>query len=448
MHRVDPSRLDLAREFKSNPTGPHSPELQKLLKLLRWEPLAGRFVVVQPRRDGPWYLARTTGPKGHPLEIFYAHGYMTLAEAHWALFRKRWEQHTGQELVLDPDDRIDPTRDGGELTLQASSKPLLGYTDTFSVENGQSIAFKVSSALPGRYRAEIVRLRCADHTGIGLKQTPVATPVNGEYVARFQPVYAGSSVEVGAAEAFHVPRVTLQVYVWPTTPAKGRQALLGTWEETSGRGYALILDDTGALALLVGDGVSRQLISTQVPLLTRHWYLVAACFDAASGEAWVGQRPLVRYARDDTTAERQTQLTVQPAAGEAFRMAAWNVQVSAGPHAGRVVAGGFYNGKLEEPVVASRCLTAPERTALLQQATPAVLDDAVVGHWDFSRGIPTTHVVDISPHGRHGTTINLPTRAMKGHAWDGSEYNWVHNPTHYGAIHFHDDDLYDCGWES
>src|SRR5919197_926693 len=209
MHRVDPSRLDLAREFKSNPTGPHSPELQKLLKLLRWEPLAGRFVVVQPRRDGLWYLARTTGLKTHPLEIFYAHGYRTLAEAHWALFRKRWEQHTGQELVLDPEDCIDPTRDGGELTLQASSKPLLGYTDTFNVENGQPIAFKVSSALPGRhYQAEIVRLRCADHTGVGLKQTPVVTPVNGEYVARFQPVYAGSSVEVGAAEAFNMARVT------------------------------------------------------------------------------------------------------------------------------------------------------------------------------------------------------------------------------------------------
>jgi N,N-dimethylformamidase len=448
MHRVDPSRLELAREFKNNPTGPHSPELQKLLKLLRWEPLAGRFVVVQPRRDGPWYLARTTGPKGHPLEIFYAHEYRTLAEAHWALFRKRWEQHAGQELVLDQDDRIDPTREGGELTLQASSKPLLGYTDVFSVENGRPIAFKVSSALPGRYRAEIVRLRCADHTGIGLKQTPIATPVNGEYVGRFQPVYAGSSVEVGAAEAFNMPRVTLQVYVWPATPSKGRQALLGTWEETSGRGYALILDDTGALALLVGDGVSRQLISTQVPLLTRHWYLVAACFDAASGEAWVGQRPLVRYARGDTTAECQTQLTVHPAAGGSFRMAAWNIQISDGLHAGRVVAGGFYNGKLEEPVVASRCLTAPERAALLRQATPATLDDAVIGHWDFSRGIPTTHVVDTSPHGRHGTAVNLPTRAMKGHTWDGSEYNWVYNPTHYGAIHFHDDDLYDCGWET
>lgn len=37
---------------------------------------------------------------------------------------------------------------------------------------------------------------------------------------------------------------------------------------------------------------------------------------------------------------------------------------------------------------------------------------------------------------------------MKGANWDGSEYHWVHKPEHYGAIHFHDDDLYDCGWDS
>ena len=77
------------------------------MKLLRWEPLADRFVVVRPRQEGPWYLARTTGPKGHPLEIFTSYGYATLAQAHWALFRKRWEQHTGQPLVLDNDeDRV------------------------------------------------------------------------------------------------------------------------------------------------------------------------------------------------------------------------------------------------------------------------------------------------------------------------------------------------------
>ena len=448
MHRIDPSRHDLAHEFKQNPTGPHSPELQKLLKLLRWEPLADRFVVVRPRQDGPWYLARTTGPKGHPLEIFTSHGYATLAQAYWALFRKRWEQHTGQPLILDDADRVDPTHNGGELTLQASSKPLLGYADTFSVENGHTIVFKVSSALPGHYRAEIVRLRCADHTGVGLKQTTVETSVNGAYPARFQPAYAGSHIEVSVTAAFTPPRMTLQAYVWPTTPQKGRQALLGTWDATHGQGYGLILDDSGALALLLGDGQKQQIISTHMPLLERHWYLVAASVDTTSNEVWIGQRPLVRYAREDTTAERSARLEVIPTPGTVFRMAAWSAQAGPGPHAGRVIAEGFYNGKLEEPIIANRTLTPQERQTLLDAAAPAQLRNDVVAHWDFSCDISTTHVIDLSPHGRHGTTVNLPTRAMKGHKWDGSEYNWTHKPEHYGAIHFHDDDLYDCGWET
>ena len=78
----------------------------------------------------------------------------------------------------------------------------------------------------------MVRLRCADHTGVGLKQTTVETSSNGAYAARFQPVYAGSYIEVGATAAFTPPHVTLQAYVWPTTPKKGRQALLGTWDDT------------------------------------------------------------------------------------------------------------------------------------------------------------------------------------------------------------------------
>ena len=448
MHRIDSSRLDLAREFKTNPTGPHSPELQQLLKLLRWEPLAGRFVVVQPRRDGLWYLARTTGRKGSPLEIFFTHGYPTLTAAHWALFRKRWEQHTGQALILDHEDRLDPTRDSGEMTLQASSKPLLGYTDTFSVENGQSIAFKISAALPGHYHAEIVRLRCADHTGIGLRQHPIMTPITGKYPARFQPTYAGSYVEVDNSAAWHASRMTLQVYVWSTTPSKGVQALLGTWDETRAAGYALILDATGAVALLLGDGQRRQLVSTGVPLLERHWYLIAASYDRSTGEIWVGQHPLIRYARSDTTATRQEALVVSPAAGGTFRMAAWSRQASADLHPERVAPGALYNGKLAEPTVAGRSLTYPERVALVEQGNPARLDDALLARWDFSREIPTTRVIDASPQCRHGRTVNLPTRAVKGQKWDGSEYNWTHKPEHYGAIHFHDDDLYDCGWET
>ncbi len=35
MYAIDPSRLDLAREFKANPYGEHSPDLQYLLSLMR-----------------------------------------------------------------------------------------------------------------------------------------------------------------------------------------------------------------------------------------------------------------------------------------------------------------------------------------------------------------------------------------------------------------------------
>ena len=37
---------------------------------------------------------------------------------------------------------------------------------------------------------------------------------------------------------------------------------------------------------------------------------------------------------------------------------------------------------------------------------------------------------------------------MRGALWDASVFNFAQCPRHYGAIHFHDDDLYDCGWPS
>jgi N,N-dimethylformamidase len=72
----------------------------------------------------------------------------------------------------------------------------------------------------------------------------------------------------------------------------------------------------------------------------------------------------------------------------------------------------------------------------------------VVGAWDFSEGIGTAAVRDLGPNGLHGQTVNLPSRGCKGHNWTGREQSWRHAPQEYGAIHFHDDDLFDAGWES
>ena len=87
MHSVDPSRLDLCNEFRESPIGPHSPDLQKLIKLLRWERIESRYLLVQPKRGQPWLLAHTTGPKAHPLEIFWNQEFTDLPSDYWALFK-------------------------------------------------------------------------------------------------------------------------------------------------------------------------------------------------------------------------------------------------------------------------------------------------------------------------------------------------------------------------
>ena len=71
---------------------------------------------------------------------------------------------------------------------------------------------------------------------------------------------------------------------------------------------------------------------------------------------------------------------------------------------------------------------------------------ALLGAWDFSEGIHTEQLADTSPAKRHGWTMQMPARAVKGVRWDGSTQRWLDDPAQYGAIHFHEDDLVDAGW--
>ena len=78
----------------------------------------------------------------------------------------------------------------------------------------------------------------------------------------------------------------------------------------------------------------------------------------------------------------------------------------------------------------------------------AIDHKSVLAAWDFSIGIPTNRITDVSANKLHGDLINLPTRAVAGSLWNGEEHCWSKRPDHYSAIHFHDDDLYDCGWQA
>lgn len=65
---------------------------------------------------------------------------------------------------------------------------------------------------------------------------------------------------------------------------------------------------------------------------------------------------------------------------------------------------------------------------------------------DLSREIETSRVAGAGA-APDRVLVNMPTRGVTAHNWDGSCYEWRHAPGLYGAVHFHTDDLEDAGWE-
>ena len=327
---------------------------------------------------------------------------------------------------------------------------ILGYCDRFSVAPGQTLQFMVGCTGCDRYRADIVRLLRPD---TGPKAPPlleevVDVPANGEYPGREQDIQIGSCVVV--PESAHIASLesfTLQAMVWPTRLGNGRAALLGTWSDATEAGFGLGLDATGALELRLGDGAGEvAVVSTGRPLAERRWYLVAASFDGASRMATLYQETVPGSSFDPPEAVRHEEmLSTGPAGGSgSFLIAAWQQGETADC---RRITGCHYNGKIDRPRLANRALTHDEIGMLAGDTVPDQLHGSVVAAWDFARDIPTVRITDIGPHGLHGETVNLPSRAMTGHNWTGEEMNWQRAPAQYGAIHFHDDDLYDAGWQ-
>jgi N,N-dimethylformamidase len=325
--------------------------------------------------------------------------------------------------------------------------PLTGYADRFSVAPGETIGFKVSSAARGPYQARLVRLISGDPNpaGPGIKEEPVAAPFAGSYPSRVQPVPLGSHVRVPDAPAFRrLASFTVVATLWPTTPDgvpgdppdAGRQGIVARHDPARGTGFALFVDRRGA-GVLVGDGRGGlEVVETGKPLRARTWYRVWASYDAATRTLAVGQAPLVPGVLADDAGRQTLTLAAAPALD-----AEGPLLVGA---LGGSPASGHYNGKIERPMLFG--------AALPDEAIAGAPDGRsrrdLVAAWDFGREIGGTRVVDVGPSGLHGETVNLPARAVTGSTWTGEETCWRHAPAQYAAIHFHDDDLYDCGWET
>lgn len=302
---------------------------------------------------------------------------------------------------------------------------LVGYSSTLSVQPGETLSFMVSSEF-STYRARVVRLiHGDDRPGTpGFKCESVPSAVDGAYPGAVQKIHLGSYVHIPFREGLALGNsFTLDAWIWPSMPEQPKGVIMSQ----AGPGGFNLSINRGCLVFETKEAK----VALPMPLVAKSWYRVIVAFDQKEGviRLWLQPKSL-----NGSIAGQETRYRLdreQNAVGDL----AIGAQVEA--LEGRLAAAHVFNGKIDSPKIYQRALE------------PASLDGSqeLTAAWDFSIGIDTWEVTDISGNGHHGVLVNQPMRGATGHNWDGSETSWRVASHLYGAIHFHDDDLGDVQWK-
>jgi N,N-dimethylformamidase len=422
MLEVDPTDMAPCEEYFENPVGPHSPDLQRLLIIMRADTVDDPNVIVEANGGG-FGLGMVSDVRGVPVRVYEGVHFDTYADALRAMFKLRWEMLTGRALPLGKAIALD-----GFPLHEVVDERILAYADRWDVRPGETVSFKVSTGqLASDYRFDVARIRSAvgHPDGPGQHLVSVPSEADGQYKGRNQVTSVGSYIAFSRRCPVELSGFSVRVNVKPTLETGRPQSLLGTWDAARDAGFALYLDEATRLSLIIGDGRGEPVVvSTTKPLPLGYWHEATGSYDPESGKLRVTHRCLQwgHLLLREGRAERQ--LDSRPVlAPQDFFIGAWKAADSS--------MTAHFNGKMEAPTLFSSALFD---------------EHAFVAGWDFSTETSGTGIIDTSANSWNGHAVNLPTRAMKGSQWDGTAHRWTDNPAHYAAIHFHEDDVVDCGW--
>jgi Concanavalin A-like lectin/glucanases superfamily len=274
-----------------------------------------------------------------------------------------------------------------EVAENLVKRGIVGYADRLRIQPGETIKFMVSSEQP-RYRADIVRLIHGDANpkGPGIKEVVVDTPANGEYAGTRQVLPLGSYAIVADNTALRISgSFTFTAWIAPTSQRgadgfEGVEGILTKWAGAARGGYAIVVDESGRLALWLTDPAGRTeklqaaaALRPWVPAIpgmnqrpqgvATAWYFVAVSFDAGSGRVILHQDPINEFPFDESRGTTEQQTAIRSLAGHDAPLlmgALWE--------AGR--PSGFFNGKLDSPRLYRRTLTPAEIVSVRQGKPP------------------------------------------------------------------------------
>ena len=319
---------------------------------------------------------------------------------------------------------------------------VLGYASRRSLRAGESIDFKISVEGGDHYDAQVVRLLAPD---VGppphmpqFHAHPVAARINGRHRGREQTLKPGSYAEVGNCDAFADPAPsTIAMRVYPTLLTAKGHALFSTLSADGSAGLEIGLDAHGVL--VVWSGGSRW--SSGLKLKPHRWSAIAVSLAPKRREIAVTIVPLPGHRIETAMVQHANgSLAFAPGSDGPLRSGA-----------GRIDDGGAaraLNGKLERVRWLDGWAGEARRDAICRTPPDVAPEARARGDWDFSQRIDSDEATDVSGNWRHGTLVHMPARGVTGSLWDTSALDWRTRPAHYGAIHFHDDDMIDAGWET
>ncbi|SPN96483.1 uncharacterized protein DNG_00011 [Cephalotrichum gorgonifer] len=309
---------------------------------------------------------------------------------------------------------------------------ILGYAQPWIVSPGEAVDIKVSST-ETNYTSRLVRLI----QGFEGANAPPAQEEEITEVAvqehndgRYQDACSGSyglvpawaQVQYAAEEGLEV-----EIYVQPyLVDVDSSQTMLSCLDASSKTGFAVILKDS-KIQFLVGTGSTVDVFQSQIPVNRWRWIRIQMGF--VGNTFTTNIRQLNRLAEKTPPAEEGVAnvLSAPMALGSNALLFGAGMFESANKPGSKPAC--FYNGRVDSPTFT---LTGSTRK--------------VVAKYDFSVGIATDAITDVSENGRHGVLVNSPTRGVKGYTWDGTEPDWTKATYGYGAIHFHEEDLDDAKW--
>lgn len=106
VHRIDPEAdRRYIHEFRRNPIAPHSPGLQRVLNIMRTWRGGDQYILIARKAFEDYVIGRMPPRREDPVIIEDDRSFASREEAEWALFCRRWREHTGETINL-------PFRDG------------------------------------------------------------------------------------------------------------------------------------------------------------------------------------------------------------------------------------------------------------------------------------------------------------------------------------------------